>query len=112
MAALYRGRQLGIFSDEQYRSGVIGLTRHGEARVEAEDAQMQPEQPELVVDSVQVLRESFGISQTDIAHQMHVQPALLSEFLSNRVDAVEIPVTNVVRFPRSNNDRPTRPADR
>lgn len=110
-ATLYRGRQLGIFSDEQYKSGVIGLTRHGEARVELEDAQMQPEQPELVVDSVQVLRESFGISQADIAHQMRVQPALLSELLSNQADEVEIPVGNVVRFPRSNNQRQTRPAD-
>lgn len=111
-AALYRGRQLGVFSDEQYKSGVIGLTRHGEARVEAEDVKMQPEQPELVVDSVQVLRESFGISQEDIARQMRVESALLRELLSNQTGAVEAPVSNVVRFPISRNQRPLRTVDR
>ncbi|MFX1737963.1 XRE family transcriptional regulator [Paraburkholderia sp. A1RI_3L] len=110
-ATLYRGRQLGVFSDEQYKSGVIGLTRHGEARVEVEDAQIEPEQPELVVDSVQVLQESFGISQADIAHQMRVQPSLLRELLSNQAEDVEISAGNVVRFPRSNNQRPGRVTD-
>lgn len=80
-ATLYRGRQLGVFTDEQYKSGVIGLTRHGEARVEAEDAELPAEHPELVADSVQVLRESFGISHTELARQMLVEPQLLHDLL-------------------------------
>lgn len=85
-AILYRGRQLGIFSDEQYRSGVIGLTRGGEARGENEDKDMPVEVPDLIADSIQVLREAFGISRAVLAQEMRVQTALLDELLSARFD--------------------------
>ncbi|CCJ60585.1 helix-turn-helix domain-containing protein [Bordetella bronchiseptica] len=89
-AVLYRGRQLGIFSEDQYRSGVIGLTRRGEAKAEAEDDQIPMEIPELIADSIQVLRESFGISLGALAKGMRVQPALLKELLAARFDVVEL----------------------
>ncbi|WGS50117.1 XRE family transcriptional regulator [Paraburkholderia sp. D15] len=85
-ATLYRGRQLGVFSDEQYRSGVIGLTRRGEARGEFEDKDMPLELPDLIVDSIQVLREAFGISRIALAQEMKVQTSLLDELLSARFD--------------------------
>lgn len=85
-AILYRGRQLGVFSEEQYRSGVIGLTRRGEARGEVEDEQMPFEVPELIADSIQVLREAFGISRTSLAQEMRVQTSLLDELLAARFD--------------------------
>ncbi|MGA7778242.1 MAG: XRE family transcriptional regulator [Paraburkholderia sp.] len=103
-AALYRGRQLGVFSDEQYRSGVIGLTRHGEARVEAEDAQMRPELPELVADSVELLRVSFGISHADLAIQMRVQPALLDELLSSLTPETRLSAPNVLCFRKAGSE--------
>jgi Zn-dependent peptidase ImmA (M78 family)/DNA-binding XRE family transcriptional regulator len=85
-AVLYRGRQLGIFSGEQYRSGVISLNRRGEARGEVEDELIQPEVPELIADSIQVLRDSFGISCAALAQAMRVQPSLLDELLVARFD--------------------------
>ncbi len=85
-AILYRGRQLGVFSDEQYRSGVIGLTRRGEARGEFEDKNMPLELPDLIADSIQVLRESFGISRAVLAQEMKVQTSLLDELLAARFD--------------------------
>lgn len=85
-ATLYRGRQLGVFSDEQYRSGVIGLTRRGEARGEVEDKDMPLELPDLIADSIQILREAFGISRTALAQEMKVQTSLLDELLSARFD--------------------------
>ena len=85
-AILYRGRQLGVFSDEQYRSGVIGLTRGGEARGEHEDKHMPVEVPDLIADSIQVLREAFGISRAVLAQEMRVQSVLLDELLSARFD--------------------------
>lgn len=85
-AILYRGRQLGVFSDEQYRSGVIGLTRRGEARGEFEDKSMPLELPDLIADSIQVLRESFGISRAVLAQEMKVQTSLLDELLAARFD--------------------------
>ena len=83
-AILYRGRQLGVFSEEQYRSGVIGLTRRGEARAEDEDGGLSAEVPELIADSIQVLRDAFGISCAVLAREMKVQPSLLDELLSAR----------------------------
>ena len=85
-AILYRGRQLGVFSDEQYRSGVIGLTRRGEARAEFEDKDMPLESPDLITDGIQVLREAFGISRAALAREMKVQTSLLDELLSARFD--------------------------
>lgn len=85
-AILYRGRQLGVFSDEQYRSGVIGLTRRGEARSEFEDKDMPLESADLITDGIQVLREAFGISRAALAQEMKVQTSLLDELLSARFD--------------------------
>lgn len=85
-AILYRGRQLGVFTDEQYRSGVIGLTRRGEARAEFEDKNMLLESPDLIADGMQVLREAFGISRAALAREMNVQTALLDELLSPSFD--------------------------
>lgn len=81
-ATLYRGRQLGVFSEEQYRSGVIGLTRRGEARGEVEDDEIPFEVPELIADSIQVLREAFGISRASLAAEMRVKTSLLDELLA------------------------------
>lgn len=86
-ATLYRGRQLGVFSEEQYRSGVIGLTRRGEARAEFEDKEMPLESPDLITDGIQVLREAFGISRAALAQEMNVQTSLLDELLASRFDA-------------------------
>ncbi|WP_395061136.1 helix-turn-helix domain-containing protein [Paraburkholderia silvatlantica] len=85
-AILYRGRQLGVFSDEQYRSGVIGLTRRGEARAEFEDKDMPLESADLIADGIQVLREAFGISRAALAQEMKVQTSLLDELLLARFD--------------------------
>lgn len=85
-AVLYRGRQLGVFSEDQYRIGVISLNRRGEARREVEDDDMQLEVPELIADSVQVLRESLGISREALAAEMLVQVRLVDELLAPRFD--------------------------
>ncbi|WP_052118721.1 helix-turn-helix domain-containing protein [Burkholderia pseudomallei] len=85
-AILYRGRQLGVFSEDQYRSGVIRLTRGGEARGEVEDGEMAVEIPDLIADSIQVLREAFGISRALLAQKMRVQATLLNELLAARFD--------------------------
>lgn len=80
-AILYRGRQLGVFSDEQYRTGVIGLNRRGEARREIEDDHMVFEVPDLIADSLQTLREAVGIDRFTLADLMRIQPDLLNELL-------------------------------
>jgi Zn-dependent peptidase ImmA (M78 family)/DNA-binding XRE family transcriptional regulator len=98
-ALLYRGHQLGLLDESQLRSGYIFLKRHGEALVENEDASMPPEQPEVVSESLKVLREHYGMPQTAVAKQLQVKPVLLEDLL--RQTPVE-PCGNVVSlFSRS-----------
>jgi len=80
-AILYRGRQLGVFSDDQYRSGVITLRRHGEAIQEREDHEFTPEKPEILSDGIQILAQQCGMSRKTIANSMFVKPSLLDELL-------------------------------
>ncbi|WP_395680502.1 helix-turn-helix domain-containing protein [Dokdonella sp.] len=80
-AIIYRGRQLGVFSEDHARAGYIGLNRHGEAVHETEDASIPHEEPEVVSDSLTLMRESLGVPTAAIARQMRVQPPLLNGLL-------------------------------
>lgn len=94
-ALIFRGQQLGVFTDEQVRAGYIGLNRHGEAIQETEDHLINNEEPELVVDSLKVMKDYFGIPQAAVAREMLVQPHLLQMLL-------DLPkpenLGNIVRF--------------
>ncbi|MEY4750170.1 MAG: hypothetical protein RIQ60_2384 [Pseudomonadota bacterium] len=80
-ALLYRGRQLGVFSDEQVRGGYITLKRHGEAIEEREDAAMAVEVPEVVADGLDMMTQQLGVPLAAVARKMHVQPRLLDDLL-------------------------------
>lgn len=95
-AILYRGRQLGVFSDEQVKAGYVRLNRHGEALKESEDHLIPNELPEVVAESLNVMKMHFGVPQAAVAREMLVLPRLLEKLLA-RPD-VELP-TNVISFP-------------
>lgn len=80
-AILYRARQLGVLSDDQYRSGVITLRRHGEAIQEHEDHEFIPEEPEIVSDGLKILAQQCGVSRGAIASEMLVKPLILNLLL-------------------------------
>ncbi|HCY63242.1 MAG TPA: hypothetical protein DHV59_10515 [Oxalobacteraceae bacterium] len=80
-AILFRGRQLGVFSDDQARAGYIRLNRHGEAVQESEDHLITNEEPEIITESLKVMQNHFGVPQSAIAREMHVQPRLLQALL-------------------------------
>lgn len=80
-AILYRGRELGVFSDDQARAGYIGLNRHGEAIQEEEDALMAPENPEVLTDSLSIINEQMGIPGSAIARALLITPRLLDRIL-------------------------------
>ena len=94
-AIIFRGRQLGMFSDDQARAGYIGLNRHGEAVQESEDQLIANEEPEVISESLKVMKEHFGVPQSAVAREMRVQPGLLQALLmsSNPEDG-----DNVVSF--------------
>lgn len=80
-AILFRGKQLGVFNEEQVRAGYVRLHRHGEAVQESEDHLVPTEEPEVIADGLNVMRDHFGIPTAAIAREMRVQPSLLSNLL-------------------------------
>lgn len=80
-AIIFRARQLGVFTDDQARAGYIGLNRHGEALKETEDHLIASEEPEVIAESLKVMKEHFGVPQAAVAREMRVQPRLLQTLL-------------------------------
>ncbi|KQW60466.1 helix-turn-helix domain-containing protein [Variovorax sp. Root411] len=80
-AIIFRGRQLGVFSDDQARAGYVGLNRHGEALKESEDHLIANEKPEVIAESLKVMKEHYGVPQSAVAREMRVQPRLLQDLL-------------------------------
>jgi Zn-dependent peptidase ImmA (M78 family)/transcriptional regulator with XRE-family HTH domain len=83
-ALLYRGRQLGVFTEDQIRAGYITLKRHGEAIEEREDKHMPVEQPELVDEGLRVMTEELGMPLAAVARKMRVQQRLLNNLLGSQ----------------------------
>jgi Zn-dependent peptidase ImmA (M78 family)/DNA-binding XRE family transcriptional regulator len=103
-AILYRAHQLGIVTDDQYRSGVITLKRSGQAIRENEDHLVPPEPPELIGQALKTLRDKLGVTSFDVAQALKVKPAFLANFLPNEFarDTPEILCgDNVISFPGS-----------
>lgn len=96
-ALLYRGRQLGVFSDDQVRAGYITLNRHGEAIAENEDPMMPLEIPEVVSDGLQVMNEQLGVPISTVARQMGVQQRLLDDLLGKKTESSNASVVNLFR---------------
>jgi len=94
-ALIFRGRQLGIFSEEQARSGYIGLKRHGEAIHEIEDDQIPPDDPEIVADGLKLMKDYYGIPLPAVAREMGVRTELLNCLLMLERSA---PQSSVVSF--------------
>lgn len=80
-AIIFRGRQLGVFSDDQARTGYVRLNRHGEAVQELEDHLIANEEPEVITESLKVMKEHFGVPQSAVARKMRIQPSLLQTLL-------------------------------
>lgn len=99
-AILFRGHQLGHFSEDQVRSGYISLKRHGEAIEESEDHRVPHEEPEVLQEGLRVMREQMGIHAATVARQMGIQPSLLDRIVKQTQD---VPGASVVPlFDRQN----------
>lgn len=97
-AILYRGWQLGAFSEEQYRSGVINLRRHGEAIHEREDGDIEHEKPELISDGMSILFQECHMGREVIAAQMLVMPRVVDFLLGNEESYAHIKNSNVIEL--------------
>jgi Zn-dependent peptidase ImmA (M78 family) len=95
-AIIFRGRQLGMFSEDQAKAGYVGLNRHGEAVQESEDHLIAREEPEVIAESLKVMREHFGVPPSTVAREMRVQSGLLQTLL---MTSSSVSSGNVVSFP-------------
>lgn len=86
---LYRGRQLGLFTEEQTRSGYIHLNRHGEATGEKEDVLIACEEPEVIAESLAVMKDHFGIPLAAVAREMRVTAGLLGDLVGTPMSGAE-----------------------
>ncbi|WP_206370881.1 ImmA/IrrE family metallo-endopeptidase [Solimonas marina] len=89
-AILFRGHQLGYFTEEQVRSGYITLKRHGQATSEIEDARVAYEEPEVLSEGLKMMRDQLGVNTAAVAHRMGVQVALLRRLMPHQVVAGEL----------------------
>ncbi|KAB0583551.1 ImmA/IrrE family metallo-endopeptidase [Ideonella dechloratans] len=80
-ALIFRARQLGLFTEDQARAGYVGLNRHGEAQRETEDHLIPREDPEVIVESLKVMREHFGVPEAAVAREMRVRPQIMQSLL-------------------------------
>lgn len=78
-AIVYRARQLDLLSAKQYRSANVYLNRTGQTKVERYDELVQPETPELLQSSLDLMRDELGISVTHLAKRLGVSIELLRD---------------------------------
>lgn len=79
-AILYRAKQLGLLTQEQYASGVIYLKKTGEAIAEKEDHLIPKEKPELL-QACFVMLAKKKIFAEDIATELNVNAAFLENLV-------------------------------
>lgn len=84
-AILYRAKQLGLLTQEQYTSGVIYLKKTGEAITEKEDYLIPKEKPELLQACFTMLAKK-KIFAEDVAQELDINV----DFLENLV-GMEVP---------------------
>lgn len=91
---LYRARQLGLLSEDQYRRAIVGhLFAKGERHGEVEDSSIPHERPELLLNALRTMQDRLGISVDDVAHAVHLKKEMLSR-IAPQVSALDLVKTN------------------
>jgi hypothetical protein len=86
---LYRARQLGILSEQQYKRALLGhLYAKGERHGENEDNSIPHEKPELLDSAIAILQEKLGFTVDDIAGIARITPALLAQVAPLTIEPV------------------------
>jgi len=76
---LYRARQLGLLSEDQYRRAIVGhLFAKGQRYVEDEDSSIPHEQPELLLNALRTMQNRLGTSVNDVARAVHLKKDMLT----------------------------------
>lgn len=86
-AILYRAKSIGLITESTYKGGVIYLKNSGQSKQENEDHLIKKEQAELLVKSLKVIHEYFGVNFYDLSAEIDVQPELLENIMPCILDS-------------------------
>lgn len=97
-AIVYRAHQLGLLTDEQYKTAFVGLKRKGEAIDEKEDHLIPHEQPALFRQALMFLIEELGYDMKGIAEELEIEVDILYELVGDALspDDMQSEASNVV----------------
>ena len=91
---LYRARQLGLLSEEQYRRAIVGnLFSKGQRHVEHEDLLIPHEKPELLLNALRVMKDRLAISVDDIARAVHLKKEMLARIAPQVLELESQPIS-------------------
>ena len=96
-AIIYRAHQLDLITAQQYRSANINLSS-GQSKVEKHDEDISPEEPELLKNSLELLKNHLGISFSYIAKYLGITEKMLSE-ITGIIPQDELYLKNVSPLP-------------
>lgn len=98
---LYRARQLGLLTEDQYRRAIVGhLFSKSERFVEHEDSSIPHEKPELLLNALRVMKDRLAISIDDIAHAVHLKKEMLVRIAPQILELESQPISAATE-PRS-----------
>ncbi len=78
-AIIYRAHFLGFINAQQYRSANVWFSQTRQSRQERYDDQMPLEEPHVLGDSLDLLKEHLGITFEMLSEKLGVSPELLSD---------------------------------
>ncbi len=81
-AILYRAKQLALISDAVYKHALLsGLYGRGQRKQETEDVDFLVEKAELLPNSLEILKQNFGITTAVLARELHIGNSMLRKIL-------------------------------
>lgn len=97
-AIIYRANYLKRITAQQYRSANVFLNKSGQSKIEKFDEVISPENPTLLIKSVNLLKEHLGIGFNKIASDIGVGAELLSTITGIPVDGITEKTGKVVHL--------------
>ena len=91
---LYRARQLGLLTEDQYRRAIVGhLYSKGQRYVEDEDSLIPHEKPELLLNALRAMKERLAISIDDVARAAHLKKEMLARIAPQIIEIESQPIS-------------------
>lgn len=99
-ALIYRAHFLGMMDALQYRTANVHLNKTGQSQNELYDDKIKPEEPELLVNAMEVLKKERGITPPQIAKRLGIGAGLFNEITGISISPEEVSSNIIPLFRR------------